>query len=140
LLKYLWASPASLLGALLAVSLRPIGARAVLRSGVVEVTLPPASHGARRRSLPFAAITLGHFVVAASPQDQASLRAHERVHVAQFERWGALFLLAYPAESGRQFVLGRRPYLDNCFEVEARRLSGGARSTTRPPRQPAGPG
>jgi hypothetical protein len=137
LLKYMWASPASLLGAMLALALLPFGARAALHSGVVEVTLLQAPRGARRPSLPFVAITLGHVVVAASPQDQAGLRAHERVHVAQFERWGALFLLAYPAESVRQFLLGRRPYLDNRFEVEARGRSGDARPIAPPP-QPAG--
>jgi hypothetical protein len=52
------------------------------------------------------------------------------VHVAQFERWGLLFLLAYPGESLLQLLRGRRPYLDNRFEVEARRLS--LQKATRP--------
>jgi len=64
-------------------------------------------------------------VIAATPGDQDRLRAHERVHVRQYERWGALLLLAYPAESFWQLLLGRRPYLDNRFEVQARASSEG---------------
>jgi hypothetical protein len=101
------------------------GAAPKLRAGVLEVTLEP-----RRRPrdqvdlvLPFVAVTLGHVVIARSTADQRRLRAHESIHVAQYERWGPLFLVAYPAESMLQFLLGRRPYLDNRFEVQARRLS-----------------
>ena len=133
LLKYLWASPASALGCLLALAAAPFGARIGLRTGVLEVTLArEASEGrAVRRSLPFVAITLGHVVIAVSESDQARLRAHERVHVAQYERWGPLFLVAYPVESLLQLLLGRRPYRDNRFEVEARRLAVGRTPGTR---------
>jgi len=123
LLKYIWTSPGTLLGAVVVLCLLPLGARAAVRKGVIEVTLRQSKRRASWGSLPFAAVTLGHVVVAATAQDQARLRAHERVHVAQFERWGPLFLLAYPAESALQLLIGRRPYLDNRFEVEARRLA-----------------
>ena len=49
----------------------------------------------------------------------AVLRAHERVHVRQAERWGALFLVAYPLASAFAWVRGARPYRDNCFERAA---------------------
>lgn len=117
LLRYLWASPATFLGLVAAALVLPVGARAQLKSGVVEVTLPGRGRG--RSS--FAALTLGHVVLAASPADQARLRAHERAHVAQYEAWGPLLLLAYPAESLLQFFCGRRPYEDNRFELQARR-------------------
>jgi hypothetical protein len=39
-----------------------------------------------------------------------------------------LLLLAYPAESLLQFVLGRRPYEDNRFERQARRRALEAQS------------
>ncbi len=46
-------------------------------------------------------------------------RAHERVHVHQYERWGPLFLPAYAAASVIAWSRGRHYYLDNAFEVEA---------------------
>jgi hypothetical protein len=49
----------------------------------------------------------------------ARLRTHEHVHVRQYERWGPLFLVAYPLASVMMLSCGRRPYLDNPFEVEA---------------------
>lgn len=134
-MKYLWAGPASLLGLVLAAMAAPFGAALRLRSGVLEVTLAPrrSVQALRVPFLPFVAITLGHVVVARTARDQHRLRAHERVHVAQYERWGPLFLLAYPAESARQLLLGRRPYVDNRFECEARRLA----ATSRPARPAA---
>jgi hypothetical protein len=124
LLRKAWAAPASALGLAVVALLLPLGAKLRLRKGVLEVCLhgPGSSHNARKpgRRLPFAAITFGHVVIAASEADQDRLRLHERVHVEQYERWGALFLLAYPSESLLQHLLGRRAYLDNRFEVQAR--------------------
>ena len=129
LLKYLWAAPASLLGLILAAAARLFGAATRLHTGVLEVTLAPQHKtvGQRSHVLPFVAITLGHVVIARTTTDQERLRPHERIHVAQYERWGPVFLLAYPAESALQVLLGRRPYMDNRFERQAHRLS------SRPP-------
>ena len=52
------------------------------------------------------------------------LRAHEHAHVRQYEQWGIFFLLAYPAASVWQWLRGRRAYVDNWFEVQARRSAG----------------
>ena len=114
--------PASLLGAMLACIAALAGATWRWHSGVVEVTLSPegAPVTGWARRLPFSAITFGHVVLAITEKDQTDLRSHERVHVAQYERWGGFFLLAYPAESLLQLLNGRRPYLDNRFEVAAR--------------------
>ena len=122
-IKYLWASPASLIGLVLAGVASLLGVRLAVVSGVVEVTLNPRRGRlqALSRHIPFAAITFGHVVIAVSDEDQTSLRCHERAHVAQYEVWGPLFLLAYPAESALQLLLGRRAYLDNRFELQARR-------------------
>jgi hypothetical protein len=46
-------------------------------------------------------------------------RRHELVHVAQYERWGPLFVPAYLACSAWMWLIGRDPYLDNPFEEEA---------------------
>lgn len=120
-----WAGPATLVGLGLALIALPFGATARRHTGVIEVTLVRGTDDLRRvhGAFPFAAITFGHVVIARTADDHARLRSHERVHVAQYERWGALFLLAYPAESAYQWLRGRRPYVDNRFEVAARRVA-----------------
>jgi len=64
-------------------------------------------------------------VLAVDAREMARCRAHERVHVAQYERWCPLFLLAYLGSSLWQWLQGRHAYWDNGFEVEARRVEGG---------------
>jgi hypothetical protein len=59
-------------------------------------------------------------ILGTHPDELARLRVHEQAHVRQYEAWGPLFLLAYPASSLWQWLLGRRPYADNHFEVAAR--------------------
>ena len=125
-LRFLWASPNTLLGLALGAIWWLGGARLRRVDGVLELALAaparPPRLGAWR--LPFAAITLGHVVLAV---DQASLdqwRVHERVHVAQYERWGPFFLPAYLSSSLWQWLCGRDAYWDNPFEVEARRADG----------------
>lgn len=113
----LWAAPASLLG--LALGLLA-GGRPHRVGHTLEVALP----GRWRRWLPFTALTLGQVIVGASRAELAHWRAHERVHVRQFERWGALLLLAYPLASLWVWLRGGRPYWDNAFEREARRVAG----------------
>ena len=76
------------------------------------------------RRLPFNAITLGHLIAAVSAAELQRLSRHERAHVAQYERWGLLFFVAYPAASLWQWVHGRRAYFDNGFEVQAREVAG----------------
>jgi hypothetical protein len=126
-LRYLWALPASAVGAAIGLLALLHGARVQWHSGVLECTLGAAQRRAAHRAhrFPFAAITLGHVVLAATAEEQSRLRRHERVHVAQYERWGPLLLLAYPAESLWQWLRGRRPYFDNRFEQEAFRVAGG---------------
>lgn len=130
-LKYIWAAPASALGVVLALPALLSGARIARQAGVVEITLreESAARGGPRPRLPFRAITFGHVVIAVGADAQRRLRSHERAHVAQYERLGALFLLAYPAESLFQLLRGRRPYLDNRFEREARRLAAASDAT-----------
>lgn len=127
----LWAAPASLLGLAVALPWLALGGRMALREGVLEITAPDRATlpgRGRRGAALFDAITFGHVVLARNAAAHEALRAHERVHVRQYERWGALFLVAYPAESLLQWARGRRAYLDNRFEVEARRLAGTPRT------------
>lgn len=113
-----WAAPTSAVGLLAAAALALRGGRAHWRDGVLEV--------APRRALswPCGAITLGHVVLASSHGQLEATRAHERVHVAQAERWGPAFIPAYLLASAWMALTGRRAYWDNPFEVQARRLGG----------------
>jgi hypothetical protein len=122
LARYVWASPCTAIGLVAASALWALGAQCRVRSGVVEVnfTAPLPGHASVLLKSTFAALTLGHVVLARSQADQDTLRQHERAHVAQYERWGPVFLLAYALSSLIQFLAGRRPYLDNHFEVQAR--------------------
>jgi hypothetical protein len=121
LLRYLWAGPATLVGLVLAFALLRRG-RATLIDGVIEAHSPLLAW-ALTRLIPLAggaaAITLGHVVIGRSAELLASTRAHERVHVRQYEVWGPLFVPAYLIASVCAFVRGRHPYFDNRFEREA---------------------
>jgi hypothetical protein len=119
-LRSLWAGSCTLLGFLLAglLAVRAGGAHWQRLDGVWECTLR------RPLRLPFEAIALGELVIAVDSQAMQRLRRHERVHVEQARRWGPLFLAAYPLASLWCWLRGRRPYFDNPFEEQARRLGG----------------
>ena len=85
-LRYLWASPCTLVGAVATLSALLFGARARWVGGVLEV-----SGGALAPRLPFDAITLGHVVIVRTARGMVRWRRHERVHVRQCERWGPVF-------------------------------------------------
>ena len=58
-------------------------------------------------------------------------RAHERVHVAQCERWGIAFVPAYLAASAVVWLRGEDAYLDNPFERAAYGATPGSRAGVR---------
>jgi hypothetical protein len=123
-MRMLWASPNTLVGLLLLTLWMLCGARVRWMDGVLEAAPSrPLRSGGWRMRLPFAAVTLGHVVVAVDNRELDRHRAHERVHVRQYERWGPAFLPAYVVSSAWQWLEGRHPYWDNRFEVEARRLA-----------------
>ncbi len=119
--RVLWASPNTVVGLALGLLLLPAGARFRRVGGVLEIA---ALRQRPRRRWPFAAITFGHVILGTHAQELERLRAHERVHVRQCERWGPLFLPAYLLAGVWQWVRGRKAYWDNPFEVEARRVGG----------------
>jgi hypothetical protein len=119
--RYLWAAPASLVGALVALAAWCAGAQVTTLRGVVEVA--GGRLGALAARTPFVAITLGHVVLACDDASLARCRAHERVHVRQYERFGIAFFALYAASSAWQWLRGRDPYRDNAFEREARELA-----------------
>jgi hypothetical protein len=127
---YAWAGPFTLLVLLLlVVPLALLRSRVRVVVGVVEVTDGPLPRllSSLLPGLSIAAITLGHVVLARNAADAERWRAHERVHVAQWARWGLLFPFAYLGAALVARLRGRDPYLDNPFEKEA------FRSETGPP-------
>lgn len=69
------------------------------------------------------ALTLGHVVLGLNRRALVATRSHERVHVRQCERWGPFFVPLYLLSSLLALLRGKDPYLENTFEVEARRKS-----------------
>jgi hypothetical protein len=120
-LIYLWAGPTTLVGLLALLLTLASGGRAAVVGGVLEVSGGFATGFLRRWPVRARAMTLGHVVLGRDRAALASTRVHERAHVRQAERWGPLFLPAYAAASLWAFLRGGHRYLDNHFEVEARR-------------------
>ena len=119
--RLLWAAPYSLLGLLVAAPACALGARLRRCDHTLECTggrlgrwmlrLPNRHH--------LVALTLGHVILAVDSAALQRLRAHERVHVRQYERWGPFFGPAYALESLWQAGRGHDAYLANRFEREA---------------------
>ena len=120
-LRYAWAAPATLVGLLVALPAFAAGARARVIDGVIEITGGRVERliAALPRRCRFCAITFGHLVVCTDACTAVAVRAHEHVHVRQYERLGALFFPLYIGSSIVQLLRGRDPYFDNRFEREA---------------------
>ena len=126
--RYIWASPTTLIGLFLVGSGLISGGRCQVVRGVLE------AHGGfvtmiLRRLVPLkngaSAMTLGHVVIGRDLGALARTREHERVHVRQCERWGPLFIPAYFTASLVAKLRGRDAYYGNAFEVEAHQVSNG---------------
>jgi hypothetical protein len=120
--KLLWAFPCSLVGLVFSAILLALNGSAQWVAGALEVTYRPrlAQCGKFAIKLPFRGIVFGNVILAVTQEELSSIGPHERVHVEQYESWGPLFFLAYPASSLWQFIRGRSPYWYNYFEVQAR--------------------
>lgn len=121
LLRYAWALPASLVGLCLGMLCLACGARWRVVDGTLEIDGGAVARRIRRlpAHMRFGAITFGHVILGLDEGTLHTCRCHERVHVRQYERWGALFFPLYLGSSLVQVVRGRDPYRDNCFEREA---------------------
>jgi hypothetical protein len=123
LLRYLWAAPCSAAGLVIAIVAVLLGAKARLRDGTLQVVGGGLARGIARlpTRLSILAFTNGHVIFAISPQVLEAYRAHELVHVRQYERWGPLFPVLYLGSSLVQKWKGRDPYFANRFEREAQK-------------------
>lgn len=121
MVRYAWASPYSLLGLLLSLPALLLGATAHVNDGTLEVAGGRFGSWLSRlpRAFRFSAVTLGHVILSENRASLTSVRAHERVHVRQYERWGILFVPLYCGASLVQLALGRSPHFANRFEREA---------------------
>ena len=119
--RYAWAALPTLVGLALALPVLAFGGTARRVGGTLEIAgRPIAGFVARMPArLRFQAITFGHVVLGVDHALLAAVRAHEEVHVRQYERWGPLFLPLYVASSALALACGGDPYRDNCFEREA---------------------
>jgi hypothetical protein len=126
-LGILWASPYTMIGLAVGGIGLCTGGRVQVRGRTIEfygggvkwmVTRLP--HG--QFTL---AITLGHAILGQSAAALDIARAHELVHVRQFERWGPLMGPAYVLSSLVLWIAGRQPYRDNPFERQAYEEAGG---------------
>lgn len=126
IVRYAWATPCTLVGLFPAMLILLMGGVAQIRSGAIEVAFARTERESRVR---FGAMTLGHVILGRNRQILDELRSHEQGHVRQYERWGLLFFLAYPASSLYQLLRGRDPYWFNHFEVQCReRCAASARN------------
>ena len=105
-----WPAPWTALGLLLALPAWALGARGQWRDGVLEVSGGRLGRAAEHGwAGGFAAVTLGHVVLAVSAAQLDRLRWHERCHVRQYERWGLLFVPAYLAAGAWAWAKGQTP-------------------------------
>jgi hypothetical protein len=121
-LAYVWAAPTTAVGVLFVLLGWASGGRWQVVEGVLEIHGGLVTWLLRHATvLPggAAAMTLGHVVLGCDRDALERTRRHERVHVAQCERWGPAFLPAYLLASLWQWVRGRDAYRDNPFEREA---------------------
>ncbi len=120
-IRFLWASPCSLLGLIFALVALLGGASIRRYGGTLEVA--GGRLGSWINALPSSmrlyAITLGHIIIGPSHDLLRCHRRHEHVHVEQYDRWGILLIPLYFASSLSQYCHGRDPYNENRFEREA---------------------
>jgi hypothetical protein len=128
LLGILWASPYTVVGLLIGTVGLCTGGRARIRGKTIEFH----SGGVKWliAHLPSGqftmAMTLGHTILGQTDAALDISRAHELVHVRQYERWGPFMGPAYLACSLVVWLMGRRAYRDNPFERQAYEETGGA--------------
>lgn len=124
--KYLWALPMSCVGLLVVPFVLASGGIASFCAGTIEAgggILAAILSGIFPR-FRIDAITVGHVILGRSREGLARCRAHELIHVRQYERWGPIFPLLYLSSSAMAIIRGEDPYRSNIFEQEASSVGG----------------
>jgi hypothetical protein len=122
---YVWASPNTAVGLVAGMLALASGGRGQRRRGAIEFHGGFARWFLEQTPIRASAMTLGHVILGRDTECLDRCRDHEQVHVRQAERWGPFFLPAYLFASGLAAAQGRHYYLDNVFELEARRACAG---------------
>ena len=122
-LAYAWAFPTTCVGLIAGGLTLASGGRVQRKTGALEFHGGFARWLLEHRMVRASAMTLGHVILGRDPHCLDSCRDHEQVHVRQVERWGIFFLPAYFVASGWAYARRKHYYLDNWFELDARRRS-----------------
>lgn len=117
--RYLWASPWTLLGALVGLLGLVTGGSVRVANGVVQFYGGIVSTLLERLPAQPFAMTLGHVILGRTEAAIDVSLAHELIHVRQYERWGPIMVPSYLLCSLVLFLLRKDPYRDNPFEREA---------------------
>jgi hypothetical protein len=120
-LVYAWAAPTTLVGLVAGGLTLATGGKVQVRRGALEFHGGFSRWLLERRMVRASAMTLGHAIIGRDTRCLDSCRDHEQAHVRQVERWGLAFLPAYVLASVWAQARGRHYYLDNWFEIDARR-------------------
>jgi hypothetical protein len=123
-LLYAWAAPTTLVGLLAGAFTLASGGGVQIERGALEFFGGFSRWFLERRFVAASAMTLGHAIIGRDRRCLAACRDHEQAHVRQVERWGGAFIPAYLLASVWAWGVGRHYYLDNWFEVDARRACG----------------
>jgi hypothetical protein len=123
-LVYAWAAPTTLVGLTAGFLTLATGGGVQVRRGALEFHGGFSRWFLERRMVRASAMTLGHAIIGRDVECLDRCRDHEQAHVRQVERWGGAFIPAYLLESAWAWARGQHYYLDNRFEIDARRASG----------------
>src|SRR5690349_1140280 len=91
MLAYIWPGTYTCAGLVLGLVVIAFGGSGRTRSGALEFAGGALGRWIGRSRIPFVAITIGHVVLGLNHGLLERVRAHEQVHVRQYERWGLLF-------------------------------------------------
>ena len=123
-LLYAWAAPTTLVGLSAGALTLATGGKVQVRRGALEFHGGFSRWFLERRMVGASAMTLGHAIIGRDRRCLDYCRDHEQAHVRQVERWGGAFIPVYLLASAWAWARGKHYYLDNWFEVDARRACG----------------
>jgi hypothetical protein len=118
-LQYVWAFPWTLFGLVMGSLGLLTGGTVQRRGAVFEFHGGAVRWFLERLPSQAMAMTIGFTVMGLTGAALDISRNHELIHVAQYGRWGPLFVPAYMISSLYIRMKGGRAYRDNPFEVEA---------------------
>ena len=115
-----WASPNTLVGLMFVTLAIATRGRVRYRNGAIEAYGGAVTWFLKKALyIEAGAMTLGHVSIGQSEFELDRCAGHERIHVAQCQRWGPLFMPMYGLSTFLAWRRGDCPYRGNIFEREA---------------------